>query len=419
MVISHLVRRTRVASSVLLLALALPTVALAQDKNAWRTDPYTKADPKIMARAGYVKYGPLEWADDHDTSKIDAMMPEARILWLETKHFRIGSTLPTLAMPKDSKAKRRLGAELKQLKKLLPSIKTKTKKLDRWLRLHLYAQRLEAIYADVEKALHVTAKDFPKKYVGKLPLNRPATFMGLGPYLGMGDKMCVLLLNKPSNLMRYAAKCGQPAAKKPNPIAIHFFDRGSLLFGTSDKLVATTKDPDYQLQAHVQFNMTVQLLHAFRHFSHSLPAWLADGFANSMLMAQHPTKHSFSGMKNWDRAKTYPGKWNVNCRRLAQNDFYSRGHALSRHQSPYELTFNDQMCSWSRVDYLRSIAGGKKFAEFVALVSAPMPALPGKAPDFAHVLKAQDEALKAVFGMTWEEFDEAWLKYAIKKYPRK
>lgn len=412
-----------VVGSLLLLALPLSSQSKGNQSKSkgsdWRTDPYTKADPAAMKRAGYVKYGPLSWADDHDTTKIDEMMPEAKILWLETTHFRIGSTLPILAMPKDSKAKRRLSAELKQLQKLLPSVKTKTKKLDRWLRLHMYAQRLEAIYADCQRVLHVTDADFPPEYVGKLPLIRPADFMGLGPYLGMGDKMCVLLLNKPSNLMRYSAKCGQPPTAKPNPIAIHFFDRGSLLFGTSHTLVATTKDPDYQLQAHVQFNVTVQLVHAFRHYSHGLPAWLSEGFANSLLIDQHPTKHNFSGMKNWDRNKTYPSGWHVNTRRLAHNGFYSRGHALSRHPLPGALTFNDQMCSWSRVDYLRGIDGGKKFARFVHLVSAPMPAEAGKAPRFEFILKAQDEALQTVFGMTWDEFDERWKKHVLTKYPRK
>jgi len=403
----------------------LAVLASAQSKgraakgDSWRTDPYTSADPKAMARAGVVKYGPLSWGDDHDTAKIDGMMPEAKILWLETKHFRIGSTLPTMAMPKESKAKRRLSAELKELKKLLPDVKPRSKKIDRWLRLHMYAQRLEKLYADCQGILHVTDADFPKDYVGKLPLVRPPSFMGLGPYLGMGDKMCLLLLNKPSNLMRYSVKCGQPQAAKPDPIAVHFFDRGSLLFGTSPKFVATSKDPDYQLQAHVQFNMTMQLLHAFRHYSHGLPAWVEEGFANSLLIEQHPTKHGFSGMKNWDRAKSYPAKWNVNSRRLAHNDFWSRGKPLSRHRYASAFTFNDQMCCWSRVDYLRSLDGGKKFARFVHLISAPMPALSGKAPEFKHVLTAQDAALQEVFGMTWEQFDEAWKSFALSKYPRK
>lgn len=400
----------------------LPAIASAQSKgkaDSWRIDPYTSADPAAMARAGVVKYGPLSWADDHDTTKIDAMMPEAKILWLETKHFRIGSTLPLIAMPKASKAKRRLSAELKALKKLLPGVKPKTKKLSRWLRLHMYAQRLEKLYADCQAVLHVTDADFPKDYVGKLPLVRPPAFMGLGPYLGMGDKLCVLMLNKPSNLMRYSVKSGQPQMAIPNPIAIHFFDRGSLLFGTSPKFVATTKDPDYQLQAHVQFNMTMQLLHAFRHYSHGLPAWVEEGFANSLLIEQHPSKHSFSGMQNWDRARAYPGKWNVNSRRLAHNDFWSRGKALSRHQYASAFTFNDQVCSWSRVDYLRSIDGGKKFAKFMHLISSPMPALSGKAPEFKHILAAQDAALQEVFSMTWEQFDEAWKDYALSEYPRK
>ena len=134
---------------------ALAPVALSQskgkNKDAWRTDPYTEGDAALMKRVGVVKYGPLLWADDHDTAAIDAMIPEARVLWMETEHFRIGSTLPPVSMPRDAKARRRLVDELKELKSQLPKVRTKSRKLDRWLRLHLFAKRLEATYQNVAR----------------------------------------------------------------------------------------------------------------------------------------------------------------------------------------------------------------------------------------------------------------------------
>ena len=88
-----------------LLALTVPLVSQSKrKKDAWKLDPYTAGKPEAIKRAGYVAYGPLVWGEDHDTRTIDKMMPEAKILWVETKHFRIGSSMGALPMPKDSKA---------------------------------------------------------------------------------------------------------------------------------------------------------------------------------------------------------------------------------------------------------------------------------------------------------------------------
>lgn len=402
-----------------LLAPATVGQSKGKKKDAWRTDPYTAGDAAAMKRAGVVKYGPLSWADDHDTAAIDAMIPEARVLWMETEHFRIGSTLPPLSMPRDSKARRRLAGELKELKKQLPKVRSKARKLDRWLRLHLFAKRLEATYKNVARVLQVDANDFPKQYVGKLPIGRGQDFMGLGPHFGMGDKYCILLLNKPSNLTRYGNKCGQPQPAKPCPIALHFYEKGSLLFGTSQKLVPSQDIPDYRLRVHIEFNASLLLMRGFRHYSHGLPAWLEEGFGNSLLRERDPEQHVFSNMSNWDKERAYPKKWAVSTRRLIKNGFAKPAKSVSRHALATGLTFNDHVCSWSRVDFMRSFDDGKRFAEFVRLVNAPMPAESGKAPEFASVLVAQDRALQQVFGMNWEQFDEAWQAYVMAQYPRK
>ena len=50
-------------------------------KDKWRVDPYTKNDPKLMAKAGYLSYGPFDFgtlAADKVTSKDVAARRGAR-----------------------------------------------------------------------------------------------------------------------------------------------------------------------------------------------------------------------------------------------------------------------------------------------------------------------------------------------------
>ena len=391
----------------------------SQKKDSWQLDPYTMADPAAMQRVGYVSFGPFPWGDDHDSRKIHAMMPEAKLLWVETAHFRIGSTLASIGLPKASKSKRRLKGELKQLREKLPKIKSSPRRIDRWLRVHLYADRLERLYTECQQLLGVTDASFPtKKPAGQPQVGDPA-YMGIGPYLGMSDKFTVLLMQKAANLTRYGTKNGQPEPKDPQPIAINFHKRGGMFFGTSSEIVYHSEDTDHRLHAHIRFNIGQQLIRGFRSYSHAIPAWVEEGTANTFVIGWDPTQHEFSGMRNWNHGKHYPAKWAANCRKLAKNGFYSRSAKLCTARLSSEFTFNDQMCAWSRVDFLRTIDGGKKFAEFFALLNAPMAHEPATSPTFATVLTAQEAALKTVFGFDWDGFDAAWKAYALAKYPRR
>ena len=77
-------------------------------KDAWRQDPYTKNDPAAMAKAGYVSFGPFTWGDDHDTLQIEHILgDEVKLRWIETAHFKIGSSLPEYSVPRDEKEERK------------------------------------------------------------------------------------------------------------------------------------------------------------------------------------------------------------------------------------------------------------------------------------------------------------------------
>src|SRR5260221_3805982 len=110
-----------------------------------KTDPYTRGAKEELARAGYASLGPFHWADGIETQDIEETFGGLRVLWVETAHFKLGSTLPTYECPPDDLEKTRLKDELARLGKRLPRARREAAKLDPWLRLHLYAQPLDEL----------------------------------------------------------------------------------------------------------------------------------------------------------------------------------------------------------------------------------------------------------------------------------
>src|SRR5262245_20697831 len=177
----------------LLLLLALGRFAAAQGeiKPFPKVDPYTKDDPGAKEKAGYASYGPFRFGDDHTTSQIETTLGGIPLIWVETEHFKLGSALPEHALTGDAAESKKLKKELERLAERLPDVKVKVKKLDPWLRLHLFAQRLEDLYAGFLTRFRLAESDFPtappdasKKQAGG--------YMGEGRYLGMPAKFTVL-----------------------------------------------------------------------------------------------------------------------------------------------------------------------------------------------------------------------------------
>ena len=133
-----------------------------KDKDAWKKDPYTEGKEGALEKAGYVSLGPFVWGDNHDTLQIEHVLgDQVKLLWVETAHFRLGSSLPPYKIPRVKEERAKLKKELTRLKKKIPKIKTTQKELDRWTRLHLFAQRFEDTYDEVTKLLDVVDEDFP------------------------------------------------------------------------------------------------------------------------------------------------------------------------------------------------------------------------------------------------------------------
>ena len=105
-------------------------------------DPYTGGDRELLTKLGYARFAPFVLGHGHDTDDVEHVLGlENRILWVETKHFRIGSRLGRYKLS-DRAERKKLRTELKALGRKLPKVKASVGSLDPWLRLHLFAHRL-------------------------------------------------------------------------------------------------------------------------------------------------------------------------------------------------------------------------------------------------------------------------------------
>lgn len=404
-------------ATVTLLAVTLPAVSLqAQVNPEWAKDPYTRGEEAAFKKAGYVSFGPFTWGDDHDSRLIDRMLPHAKIKWIETEHFKLGCSLPPFKVPRRGKWRKKLRAELEELGKKLPELKPrKIRTLDPWLRAHLFAHRLEEMYADISRRLGVTDKDFPKK--GQAAVR--GRYMGKGPHLGMPGKYTVLLLTKSSDLMRYAQRAGSTVNPgNPAPIRLNFVKTGSLFFGTAGDLPRARLFDDKSMHCHVLFNVVHTLLSGYKHYAHSLPAWCSEGVAHWYVLSIDPAEHVFTGIKGAALDQRKDPKWAQKLRRRVQHEDFTPMARLMSFMSPNEMTFGDHMSAWSRIDFLLE-KHPEAFARFMDRMKAPVASQSGKPPTNEAILKRQQECFAECVGMEPGEFDKAWVKYVYRNYPRR
>ena len=156
-------------------------------------DPFTGLDEKDMQKLGVVSYAPLTWAGNLRSEDIEKVLGAGRFLWMETEHFKICSNLATVAQPADSRARKVVKQELKELHRRDSSIPSSTSKFEPWLRTHLYALRAEQLYerfaamAGIEDGEGDTAT-----------------------HLGQPKKFLLVMFQKKSDLVRYMDRfCGR------------------------------------------------------------------------------------------------------------------------------------------------------------------------------------------------------------------
>lgn len=390
--------------------LLLASAAVAQDKpprNDPSNCPYCHNDPAVLARAGLVSHGPFEFgATPNDTRSVDAALV-SDIYWIETPHLEIGLGLSPYRVPQ--KEKEKIRAELTELQRALPEVDPKTKLLDEWLRVHLFAQRGEAAYKRFLELVKKTDADFPK--IGdKWLIGTP--FRGTGPYLGMAGKYEVLMLESESEHVAFLND--QFGLTIPRTQRWHVVDRETV--DVTLHLQQGNLKTDEALHGHFVFNLAHNFFDGFRHYSYETPLWIHEGLAHCMEREICTRYNTFDATEGGLAQETRKEAWIPDAHKLAASGTAPRMAELINLQSYASFTLDTHFTTWSMVDYLlRTQPDG-----FACLLNA----LKGRVtkegmPDGGSLKDAHREAFQSCLGMSYAEFDQAWAAWLDTQLERK
>jgi hypothetical protein len=367
-------------------------------------DPYTGGDEAAMKAAGVLAYGPFAWADHKTTADIDKVLGEGRVLWMETAHFRIGLNLKSAPLPEDSKPKRALLAEIGELKKVLPKVPDKPRKLDPWLQLHLAGQRCERLYADLQKLFGVTDADFPARGKGN----------GEGAYLGMPDKFLVLLFQKKADLARYADRF----CNMQQDVSLRYFhtQTNQLLFGLAAEGLEGFNEAG--LHAHMLYAVTHNLLNGYRGYYYQLPMWLDEGIAHWYSRQIDAETLNVQILDTEAVAEDKQANWPVKVRRRAVHDgLLFPFEKVAAWEKFDEMGYHAHSQAWSRIDYLMQLDQEKLGLLVTKLKS--MGFAPGEGVGHAQMRAQTERLLAELYELDGPTFDANWREWVLKTYPKR
>lgn len=379
----------------------------------WQIDPYTKNEKDALAKAGYVALGRIPvWGDNHGSRSIEKTLGGVKLRWVETKHFRIGSSLPTYSLSNDKKVRAKVKEELKELEERMTYLDAKKiRKLDPWLRLHLTAMRVEKHYADFCDWLGVEDANFPKQ-AGQLVNNK---YMGQGPYLGQQEKFTLLLTENASTMGRYTAT--YLGFRLEVPKRHNFVQTGSLFFGSSIEFSDGALKNDTALHCHIVFSLTHNFIDAYKYYSHEVPLWLKEGLAHWFARRVSPEFNDFSQVEEYAADMRATWNWAPKVRARVKFEVYPASSKMFKWNDYDQMKFNDHMFMWSKIDYLMSL-GKEKFAQFMDELKAPYNNK-GIPPTQEEIWARQDQVFENVWDLDASKLDREWADWVKSTYPKK
>lgn len=373
-----------------------------------RIDPYCKGKDEAMRAAGYTSFGPFAFGDDHTSEDIDDLLGDGNLIWIETEHFRLGcAAAPVELKALPTATRRSLLAELKRLQRRLQRLDhRRVKVLDRWLRAHLFAQRLEELYERFLLDIGHRDADFAGLPVD-LDRLEPA-YLGEGPYLGMREKFSVLIVHRHADMARYTKMC--VGVEWSDSLRLTFTRHGGLGACLSETGDDGIQFDDTALHAHLTYNIAVNLVQGYRTHGHELPAWLTHGIAHwysRHVSPSHPIFERHLGTHADDRRGRFTS-WGEYASRLIRRGALDPLEPLLQRTDPTRFGLDQHVASWFFVDYLM-YARKEQFMRFFHLMKAPLPGR-DSATLLDQVLDRQQICFAETFGCTVATLEAEWHK---------
>lgn len=418
-----------------LLACILLTIpAAGQSKKKKDLCSVCGEDPEIMEAAGIVNHGPFMFFKS-DSKEVQNHLSARDMVWLETKHFRLGSDLKPWKIPvSDKKAYR---AELTELAEIFPAVDPKkVKSLDRWMRVHLMAFRIEKAYAHLEDLFGYTEEEFgilpeegvfiaasdstwqadlaadflerPKRAAGMPP------WVGLGRYLGMPMKFEILMMHYESDFLEtkghYIGHMNSHPQRWHNtwrPPNTEPVSR-ALWFGFSTE--ADKMKHDQHVHNALLHNVTINILDGFMLYLVEAPVWLRSGLGHYMSRRNSVDYNFYDLDEGSTELNKDASKWKPLVRKYVVKDDAPGFSELSRMRSFGDLDFEAHLTSWSKLMFLME-TDRVAFGKWIVQLKTD--------PNQTNNLDAQRKALKDNFGWTFVQADEKWAAWVRETYPVK
>ncbi|MEM9378742.1 MAG: hypothetical protein AAGB93_02255 [Planctomycetota bacterium] len=358
-------------------------------------DPYTEGDPGKIADLGYLRVGSFVWEGSERTEHVQETLGGLDVLWVETAHFRIGTSLGTYRIPNDRPEKAKLKEEFKLLKKRLKKFKAPKRDLDPWLRLHLFALRAEAVY-DAHLA------DFGIEEVAGKP-----------NAIGHPKKLNLLLCQRKSELGRYLRAYEEGV----NEYAYRTGRQGrSLFFGINMEAISesytdrSVQPFDTMLHCIVAQGIARNLLDGHLNRLFTCPDWLSMGLGH-VVQRRIDVRFVQTGAvtRNTDEEHWH---WDDRVGNLVKNEFFATMPDMIGWERGREWNERDHMVTWSKVEFLLEELDGDG-AKFLSAMVIPVEGKPeGKEKE---LVERQTRALDAGLGLTPDAFDAKWARWARKR----
>jgi hypothetical protein len=360
--------------------------------------PWCKNDPALMKKAGIVSHGPIP-IGPRGSQAIEASLPAGQWVFLETAHLRWGSSLPAVTV--DLEDKKRVVAEVARLHELLPAVPLEPKKLDPFLRLHLFAMKGEELYAHFEKILDVTDEDFPETRTQNAP------FMGAGRYLGEKDKYEIVIHSVAANHRAFTKDfCGSEVTSS---LRYHFPDLHKII------LSVPAVDPDMKkdrwLYPYIVHNLTHMMFCGYKHFSYDPPAWIDEGLACALEKEIEPQSTTNEGEEGSMSDLKGPKDWSAAVKRLIAMGKQKSTADLMHVKRVDGFDLDGKMTCWSMMRFLIDTEP----APLAKLLGAVKGQLDDKGyPTGKDLPDLTRRSMKDLMNWTPAAFDEAWKAWAVK-----
>jgi hypothetical protein len=354
-----------------------------------------------MQGLGYASFGPFPLGDDHQSDAVDAEYPQLEVRWLETAHFRLGSTLAERPIPEDSGARKALYGECRRLHRRLASVPAEPPRLDPWLQVHLLAQRLEDTYADFAGRTGVD-----EQWFGKHATERGR---GDGPFLGCRSKQVVLVFQQQAELARYLRRfCDR---RVDGPWSQRWERLDTMLFATAAECCQGRLQEAHWLHAHVVHGVVLNLIDGFVASDVTMPFWWREGVAHWYLRRIDPR---LADLTDFDLgAEIDPEQWPARVLARVRRDLLPPTSDLLHWWDGRQRSEADHALLWSLADFLMQ-QGDPGFARFLLEVrERPMRS---RYMPQSLVLEWHEQALRVAYGAGVEVLFSRWRKYVTKAY---